>query len=277
MREQIEQSQYSLITALYAPQRELLIEILRRFDRLYRDRKRLAAALDFADLEEFSVRLLEDHHDTRARLQRQFDHILMDEFQDTNGQQAELMRLIRPPDRFYAVGDINQSIFGFRHADPRGFADYRDEIAANERHLVQLVDNFRSRAEILSAVETLTTGAIGIEDRALGYYRVVQKRTDYCKNLVQISQVRIRAETKQELFSVSSRGEDCIMVLLLIPNSSVNLSLCELVILNFSFSRTPIRSSTLRYRRYAPRDILTLWLITVQIHQSQRRLKIGSK
>ena len=122
MREQIENAQYSLITALYAPQRELLIEILRRFDRLYRDRKRHAAALDFADLEEFSVRLLEEHHDTRARLQRQFDHILMDEFQDTNGQQAKLIRLMRPPDRFYAVGDINQSIFGFRHAEPQGFA-----------------------------------------------------------------------------------------------------------------------------------------------------------
>ena len=77
------------------------------------------------------------------------------------------MRLIRPPDRFYAVGDINQSIFGFRHAEPQGFARYRDEIAAGERHLVQLVDNFRSRAEILSGVETLTAGAKGIEDRAL--------------------------------------------------------------------------------------------------------------
>jgi ATP-dependent exoDNAse (exonuclease V) beta subunit len=174
LREQIEQAQYWLITALYAPQRELLIEILRRFDRLYRNRKRQAAALDFADLEEFSVRLLAEHHDTRARLQRQFDHILMDEFQDTNGQQAELMRLIRPPDRFYAVGDINQSIFGFRHADPQGFADYRDEIAAGERHLVQLVANFRSRAEILSAVESLTTGAAGIEERAL----VAERRFD---------------------------------------------------------------------------------------------------
>ena len=113
------------------------------------------------------MRLLEEHAETRARLRRQFDHILMDEFQDTNGQQARLIELIRPPDRFYAVGDINQSIFGFRHAEPAGFTAYRDEVEARGRRLVQLVDNFRSRAEILRAVETVTAGAPGIEDRAL--------------------------------------------------------------------------------------------------------------
>jgi ATP-dependent exoDNAse (exonuclease V) beta subunit len=194
MREQIDEAEYSLITALYAPQRELLIEILRRFDRLYRDRKRQVAALDFSDLEEFTVRLLEEHHDTRARLQRQFDHILMDEFQDTNGQQARLMELIRPPDRFYAVGDINQSIFGFRHAEPQGFAQYRDEIAAGERHLVQLVDNFRSRAEILSAVETLTAGAKGIEDRALVAGRKFGDAPEYSVEVIAAPETAIEAQ-----------------------------------------------------------------------------------
>ncbi len=165
--EQIKGVEYALITALYAPQRDLLIEVLRRFDRLYRNRKEQAGALDFADLEEFTVRLLEDHPDTRARLRRQFDHILMDEFQDTNPQQSTLIQLIRPPDRFYAVGDINQSIFGFRHAEPAGFTAYRDDVQARGRRLVQLIDNFRSRAAILRAVETVTAGAPGIEDRSL--------------------------------------------------------------------------------------------------------------
>ena len=57
-------------------------------------------------------------------MRAQFDHILMDEFQDTNGQQARLMQLVRSRDNFYAVGDINQSIFGLRHAEPEGFARY---------------------------------------------------------------------------------------------------------------------------------------------------------
>ena len=91
----------------------------------------------------------------------------MDEFQDTNGQQARLLELVRPPDRFYAVGDINQSIFGFRHAEPEGFTAYRDDVQARGRTWSNCVDNFRSRADILRAVETVTAGTPGIEDRAL--------------------------------------------------------------------------------------------------------------
>ncbi|MBS1858372.1 MAG: UvrD-helicase domain-containing protein [Acidobacteria bacterium] len=167
LRERMESVEYTLITEHYARERALLVEILRRFDALYRERKQAAGALDYSDLEEFTVRLLKSSPETRARLQRQFDHILMDEFQDTNGQQAELIRHIRPPDRFYAVGDINQSIYGFRHAEPEGFQRYRDEIGARGRRLVELEENFRSRADILRAVETITTGEPGILPRRL--------------------------------------------------------------------------------------------------------------
>ena len=194
MREQIEEAEYGLITALYAPERELLMEILRRFDQLYREAKQQAGALDFADLEEFTVSLFEDHPDARARLQRQFDHILMDEFQDTNGQQAKLIDLIRPPDRFYAVGDINQSIFGFRHADPSGFTAWRDTVVARGRHLVQLVDNFRSRAEILRAVETVTAGTPGIEDRALVPGRGFDDAPDYSVELIAAPELALEAQ-----------------------------------------------------------------------------------
>jgi superfamily I DNA/RNA helicase len=86
LRDQAEGLEYTLITELYSRERGLLLELVRRFDNIYRARKHAAGALDFSDLEEFSVRLLEGHRESRARLQRQFDHILMDEFQDTNGQ-----------------------------------------------------------------------------------------------------------------------------------------------------------------------------------------------
>jgi ATP-dependent exoDNAse (exonuclease V) beta subunit len=193
MVEQIKQLPYALITELYAPQRELLIEILRRFDRAYRERKRTAGLLDFADLEEFTVRLLEQHEETRVRIQRQFDHVLMDEFQDTNGQQARLMNRLRPADRFYAVGDINQSIYGFRHADPQGFREYRDEIRARGRHLVELTENFRSRAEILSAVETITDGLPGIEQRPLVAGRVFEDTAECCVEVIAAPEPAVEA------------------------------------------------------------------------------------
>jgi ATP-dependent exoDNAse (exonuclease V) beta subunit len=193
LRDQIADAQCGQLTSLYHREREPLLELFRRFDALYRERKRLASILDFADLEEFTVRLLTDHPETRARLQRQFEHVLMDEFQDTNGQQARLMELIRPPDRFYAVGDINQSIFGFRHADPEGFTAYRDEIVKRERRLVQLVANFRSRAEILRAVETVTAGAPGIEDRALVAGRKFNDDPAYAVEIVAAAEPEIEA------------------------------------------------------------------------------------
>jgi len=194
MKQEIEDARYSLITSFYAEQRTMLLRILSRFDQLYRERKRQAGMLDFADLEEFTVRLLEDHPETRTRLQAQFDHILMDEFQDTNGQQAKLIRLVRPPNRFYAVGDINQSIFGFRHAEPQGFSGYRDEIQRTGGHAVQLVDNFRSRAGILRAVETITQGAGGIEPRHLVAGRDFKTERDVPVELIAAPEMQMEAQ-----------------------------------------------------------------------------------
>ncbi|HEY1337140.1 MAG TPA: UvrD-helicase domain-containing protein, partial [Bryobacteraceae bacterium] len=168
--------EYSFITELYERERKVLLEILRRFDRIYRTRKRQAGVLDFADLEEFAVRILEEHHETRVRVQNQFEHIVMDEFQDTNGQQARLLELVRRQGRFYAVGDINQSIFGFRHADPDVFREYRGQV---QRQL-ELDDNFRSRPGILSAVETIVHDAAGIEQRRLVAGRLFDQPRSVC-------------------------------------------------------------------------------------------------
>jgi ATP-dependent exoDNAse (exonuclease V) beta subunit len=158
---------YSLITWFYEGERATLLEILRRFDRVYRERKQAAGVLDFGDMEEYAVNLLDRNPEARAEIQAQFDYILMDEFQDTNGQQAKLLDLLRRPGRFYAVGDINQSIFGFRHAEPEVFRRYRNDVARGGRRLIDLTGNFRSRADILAAVESLAGGMEGIEPRPL--------------------------------------------------------------------------------------------------------------
>jgi superfamily I DNA/RNA helicase len=118
----------------------------------------------------------------------------MDEFQDTNGQQAKLIGLIRPPDRFYAVGDINQSIFGFRHAEPRGFTEYRAEIERRERRLVELEENFRSRADILRAVETLTDGLPGIVKRALIAGREFDDSPPYAVEVIATPSLEMEAQ-----------------------------------------------------------------------------------
>jgi ATP-dependent exoDNAse (exonuclease V) beta subunit len=225
LRDEIGELKYSLITAHYAPQRELLFELLRRFDHLYRERKRQAGALDFADLEEFTARLLDENPEAHARVQAQFDHILMDEFQDTNGQQAKLLGLLRRPGNFYAVGDINQSIFGFRHAEPGVFRDYRDAVAADGQRVVELAGNFRSRAEILLAVETITAGAPGIEPQRLTAEREFEQPEPVAVECLSVTaddmDAALRAEARWAARRVLELGCEFKDVAVLVRNTEV--------------------------------------------------------
>jgi ATP-dependent exoDNAse (exonuclease V) beta subunit len=157
----------TLLTQYYSRERETLIELVERFDQLYGERKRAIGVLDYADLEAFAVRLLEESLQVRRHVRDQFQHVLMDELQDTNGQQAKLLKLVRAPGAFFAVGDVNQSIYGFRHADPGVFRAYRDEVEQNGRRPVELVENWRSREGVLRAVETILDHVPGIEERRL--------------------------------------------------------------------------------------------------------------
>jgi ATP-dependent helicase/nuclease subunit A len=150
-----------------APFRAIIFDVLAHFDTLYNERKRAAGALDFNDLERRSIELLRRDSIIRDRVRNQFRQIMLDEFQDINKQQAELIRLIRSEDVFFAVGDVNQSIYGFRHAQPDIFHHYRKEVEEAQKQSTELLHNFRSRGEILSCVETLLNDAEGIESREL--------------------------------------------------------------------------------------------------------------
>jgi ATP-dependent helicase/nuclease subunit A len=146
---------------------DLLREAIMRLDRTYRIKKRHQSALDFADLEEESIRLLESDYFIREATRSRFDQILMDELQDTNRLQWRLLHLIRTPDAFFAVGDINQSIYGFRHADPAVFEEYRRGLEAAGAVIDDLRENHRSRQTILDAVSRVLDGKPGIEPRPL--------------------------------------------------------------------------------------------------------------
>jgi ATP-dependent exoDNAse (exonuclease V) beta subunit len=130
----------------------LLRELLRGFSACYAAAKERLSALDFEDLELLACRLLEDNEALRDRYRRQFVHVLVDEFQDTNRLQIRLLRLISGEDgRLFTVGDEFQSIYGFRHADVTVFRDFR-ATAADQDRVRPLKVNFRSRAAILEAL-----------------------------------------------------------------------------------------------------------------------------
>jgi ATP-dependent helicase/nuclease subunit A len=154
-----------LVGEWYADLRDLLCAAIARIEATYRTKKRQQSAVDFADLEEFTVALLESDEAVQLEVSGRFEHVLMDELQDTNRLQWRLVNLLRSS--FFGVGDINQSIYGFRHADPEVFAEYRDELRSSGAEIDELKENHRSRAQILATVSSMLDGQPGIEARPL--------------------------------------------------------------------------------------------------------------
>lgn len=146
-----------------AGESETIAGALRLTHEMFAQAKRMRSALDFDDLEDFSVRLLESSDSLRAHTQMRYEHILMDEVQDTNPLQWRLVNLLRTPGCFFAVGDVNQAIYGFRDARPEGFIAFRREVEASGGAVDRLAENFRSRAAILEAAAAATHGEAGIE------------------------------------------------------------------------------------------------------------------
>jgi len=155
------------LSITFAAERRLLFEALKELHRRYEERKGRRAALDFADLIERSLSLLEHNARVRDKVRAGFEHVLMDEMQDTDPLQWRLLDLLRPSDRFFAVGDINQSIYGFRYAEPEVFRKYRDRIAAAGKTVDELRENHRSRPEILQAVNRIFRRVEGVEPHRL--------------------------------------------------------------------------------------------------------------
>ena len=115
-------------------------------------------ALDFEDLELITRRLLGDDGELRERYAARFERIMVDELQDTNRVQLELIESIAR-DNLFTVGDAQQSIYGFRHADVELFERRGERLGAvGARETLQT--NFRSRAEILAALN------LGVRGRA---------------------------------------------------------------------------------------------------------------
>jgi ATP-dependent exoDNAse (exonuclease V) beta subunit len=136
--------------------RSLLEAVLEAFGERYLELKRARSALDFGDLELEALRLLRENDAVAATWRGRFEHILVDEFQDTNRTQLALVEALRGPEtRVFVVGDENQSIYRFRNADLEVFRAERRLAAERGTEMVRLGRSFRSSASVLGAVNEL--------------------------------------------------------------------------------------------------------------------------
>ena len=110
--------------------------------------------VDFDDLLLKAVQLLRSHDDVLARYHRRFIHVMIDEFQDTNVAQYALAKLLAGGHRnICVVGDADQSIYSWRHADIRNILSFQKDYP--EARTVTLAQNYRSTAPILNAAKQL--------------------------------------------------------------------------------------------------------------------------
>jgi ATP-dependent exoDNAse (exonuclease V) beta subunit len=142
--------------------------LLRLYTDAFEDAKARRAGIDFEDLQILAARLLERAEIGQAYRGR-FSHLLVDEFQDTNRLQLRLIEALQgPKSQLVVVGDELQSIYSFRHADLEVFRRRREQIdAAPDAELMRLSGNFRSRPEVIAAVNLLGSTLLGAAYRPL--------------------------------------------------------------------------------------------------------------
>jgi ATP-dependent helicase/nuclease subunit A len=144
--------------------RDAFDTLLREYGVRYTELKRRRSAVDFADLELLARELLR-RQEIGERYRERFTRVMVDEMQDTNDVQLELIDLVTQLD-LVMVGDAQQSIYGFRHANVELFEE-RGQRLEKIGARATLATNFRSRAEILNALNGAFADALGDSFRAL--------------------------------------------------------------------------------------------------------------
>lgn len=131
--------------------------------------KRRLGALDYADLEHMALRLLRTEAVAQEYRER-FSFIAVDEYQDSNRVQEALLEAIRREDNLFFVGDVKQSIYRFRQAEPALFLEklalYSDGTAGRR---IDLTHNFRSAADVLACVNDVFSAILTRETGELDY------------------------------------------------------------------------------------------------------------
>jgi DNA helicase-2/ATP-dependent DNA helicase PcrA len=148
MRSAISRAKNELIKAEEYEANTYWAEVTRRVYLRYEETLKANGALDFDDLLTRTAYLFRERPDVLRRYQERYEHILVDEFQDTNTAQYELVRLLAGlHHNVFCVGDEDQSIYGFRGADYRNVQRFREDFP--EAKVILLEQNYRSTQTIL--------------------------------------------------------------------------------------------------------------------------------
>ena len=130
---------------------DILIELHNRLTKYKFDNN----VFNFNDIAHLAIKIIKENDDIRNELKNTFNEILIDEYQDTSDTQEEFISLISN-NNVYMVGDIKQSIYRFRNANPYIFKDKYDLYQDTDNGIkIDLLENFRSRREVLENINDI--------------------------------------------------------------------------------------------------------------------------
>lgn len=182
--------------------------------REYEQARSKGRGYDFDDILYLCRKLLKENKIVRETWQNRFSHILIDEFQDINPVQYEILKLLSsPPHHILAVGDDDQSIYGFRGSSPKCLRKFEEEYRAGR---ICLDLNYRSRKKIIDAsmmimeeaqnryVKQLKTGRMEREEGFVGIRSFEEKEQEYQYLLEKLHQKEAEKEMTAVLFRTNS-------------------------------------------------------------------------
>ena len=161
------------------PLLDMLYSFTGDFIALYSEKKEQAGIIDYADMEHIALRLLRLPAVAREYRDR-FSFVFIDEYQDCSPLQNALFSALARPDNLFIVGDVKQSIYGFRMAEPAMFTERIDEFSRRDAAL-HLSANFRSSNEVIEGVNSIFTPIMTRETGGVDYdetARLVHGRRD---------------------------------------------------------------------------------------------------
>ena len=148
-----------------------LAVLIRTYHALYGAAKRQRGVLDFNDLEHFALEALQND-EVRAALRAQYRFVFVDEYQDSSAIQEAILGSFTREGGQFCVGDVKQSIYRFRQAEPSLFLDKAARYDREDMPLARRIDlqrNFRSRANVLAAVNAVFEQVMRADATEIGY------------------------------------------------------------------------------------------------------------
>ncbi|MGH7976560.1 MAG: UvrD-helicase domain-containing protein, partial [Limisphaerales bacterium] len=171
-----------------------LLLLAKEFSEIFSARKRADGVLDFHDIEQFVLKLLwnfqtEKRTEIAKHWREKLRFIFVDEYQDINASQDKIISSLSREDKNanrFLVGDVKQSIYRFRLADPKIFRDYARSWRGKNGQTIPLTENFRSRESLLNFVNSLfeplmreETGGVDYDDEAKLKFGSPETRVDF--------------------------------------------------------------------------------------------------